>query len=341
MIRWLFFVAGVALLALVVHRAGPGRIAGDVASQGWVILPFILLSAAESALHALSCLRCMTPAHRGSISSVRMFLLYHLAFAINLVTPTGDVGGDVARGIAMRRHVPTAEAASSILVNKVSFSIVRILLAAGLAGAAVVGLPMDARGGWAVGLGSALTLTGLLLFGLLQARGVLGPTLVRLARAGGRKRQEWMRAHAAELDAALGSFYANHRRDLAVSVAFDLAGFLVGIVQRCFVLAALIGPGTLPPSRLLLAGAGIWGISNLVDVVFFFVMGRLGVREGGYQAAFEAVGLPGVKGLSMSVVDRVDQLFWMLLGLGVYWAYVLRPAPGAAAMVPAPEEAPQ
>src|SRR5579883_2925074 len=253
MIRWLFFVAGVALLALVVHRAGPGRIAGDVASQGWVILPFILLSAAESALHALSCLRCMTPAHRGSISSLRMFLLYHLAFAINLVTPTGDVGGDVARGIAMRRHVPTAEAASSILVNKVSFSIVRILLAAGLAGAAVVGLPMDARGGWAVGLGSALTLTGLLLFGLLQARGVLGPTLVRLARAGGRKRQEWMRAHAAELDAALGSFYANHRRDLAVSVAFDLAGFLVGIVQRCFVLAALIGPGTLPPSRLLLA----------------------------------------------------------------------------------------
>ena len=341
MIRWLFFIGGLVLLALVVHRAGPSRIAADVASQGWILIPFVLLSGVESALHALSCLLCLAPAHRAVIGWGRMFLFYILAYAINLVTPTGDVGGDVARGVAMQRYVPVAEAASSILVNKVTFTITRILLAAGLTAASVVSLPTDPRVVWGVGAGSAIILTALVVFGIFQARGVLGPALVRIARLAGRQKQEWMRAHATELDAALGTFYARHRRDLAISIGFDLLGFFVGVLQRCLLLAALVGPHALPLPHLLLAGAGIWGIANLVDMVFFFVLGRLGIREGGYQAAFEAVGLPGVKGLAMSVVDRLDQAVWTILGLGVYWVSVLRAAPSPAPLVAVPEKGPR
>lgn len=327
MIRWLFFFLGLGLLVLVFHRSSPARIAEDVASSGWVIVPFIALSAAENSLHAVSCRLCIVPEHRAAIGWGRMFLFYHLAFAINLVTPTGDVGGDIARGVAMSRHVPPAVAASSILVNKVTFSLARMFLASALAGWAIVALPMDPRSTWIIAGGSAAIFLGLVLFGVFQARGWLGPILVRVARLGGPKKAEWMRDHARELDLSLGSFYRDHRGDLARSVGYDVLGFGVGVVQRTLLLGALLGMHALPFHRLVQAGAGIWGIMNLVDMIFFFVLGRLGVREGGYEASFVAVGLPGEKGLAMSVVDRVDQLFWTLLGLGVYWAYTLRPAP--------------
>lgn len=332
-IRWTLFLSSLALLAWVVVDAGPATVGRDLAAQGWAILPFILLSGVENGLHAAACRRCIAPAFRAAVSWKRMFFLYHLAYSVNLTTPTGDVGGDVARGIAMGRWLPPAEAASSVLVNKVAFSVARMGVAGGLAALSVLAFPMKPHETWIIGLGSGLTLAALLLFALVQAKGLLGPFLVRIAALAGRPRQEWMRRHAEELDAALRSFYARHRRDLAASMGLDALGFLVGAAQRIFLLAVLLGPDVLPPGPLVLAGAGIWGITNLADMIFFFVVGRLGVREGASRAAFEAVGLSGRSGVSASVVDRIDQLFWTLLGLGTYWFVLLRPS------APAPEGA--
>ncbi|HXX92523.1 MAG TPA: hypothetical protein VEN81_02755, partial [Planctomycetota bacterium] len=88
------------------------------------------------------------------------------------------------------------------------------------------------------------------------------------------------------------------------------------------------------PGRITLAaGAAVWGITNLVDMIFFFVAARLGVHEGGYKVAFEAIGLPGEKGVALGLVDRLDQLFWTIFGLSVYFLYLVRGDPRA----PAPE----
>ncbi|MBV8879046.1 MAG: flippase-like domain-containing protein [Planctomycetaceae bacterium] len=324
LIRWTLFFASLALLALIVVDAGPFRIAADLHAQGWAILPFIALSAVENGLHSISCRRCIVPAFRPGISAGRMFLLYHLAYAINLVTPTGDVGGDIARGLAMGKQIPPAEAASAVLINKFTFSIARMGVAGLCAGIAVLTFPMQPRETLIIGAGSALTLAALVLFAVFQARGLLGAALVRVARLGGRRRQDWMRRHATELDEALRTFYRRHRRDLAASIGFDALGFLVGAAQRIFLMRVLLGPHALAPAVLILAGLGVWGITTLADMIFFFVVGRLGIREGASRAAFQAVGLSGSTGVSVSVVDRIDQLFWTFVGLGVYAALRLR-----------------
>jgi hypothetical protein len=314
-----------ALFAWVFHAAGPRQIWTDFLAQSWAIAPYIVLSGLENSLHTLSCLRCVAPPHRRAIPWWKMFLLYHMAYAINSSTPSGDVGGDVARGLAMRRHVPGVEAASAVLVNKVTFSIARMAVAAGFAGMTLVAFHLDPLRAWIIGLGSALTALALLAFAAVQARGLLGPILTRLARLAGKKAQEAMRREAAELDLRLRAMYQERRGDLLASIGYDGAGFLVGVVQRSLLVAALLGPEAGSPGRFLLFGGAVWGITNLVEMIFFFVAGRLGVREGSYQAAFEAVGLPGEKGVVLSVVDRMDQLFWTILGFGVYGYYLLRP----------------
>jgi hypothetical protein len=324
-VRWLLFLGGLFLFAWVFHRAGPLQVYHDVLAQGWAIVPYIVLSGLENSLHTLSCLRCVSPAYRAALPWWRMFLLYHMAYAINSSTPTGDVGGDVARGIAMQRHVPGAEAASAVLVNKFTFSIARMAVAAALTGMTLVAFHLDPAKAWVIGLGSALTTLALVLFAVVQAKGMLGLVLSKLARVAGKKAQEEMKLHASYLDLRLREIYRDRKGDLLASIGLDAAAFLVGVLQRSLLIAVVLGPGSFGPGKLLLLGGAVWGVTNLVEMVFFFVVARLGVREGGYQTAFEAVGLAGEKGVVLSVLDRVDQLFWTILGFSVYWHYLLRP----------------
>jgi hypothetical protein len=253
-----------------------------------------------------------------------MFLLYHLAYAINSATPSGDVGGDVARGIAMRRHVPAPEAASAVLINKFTFSIARMAVAAALLAMTILAFHLDPAEACLIGAGSGLTTLALLAFAVVQANGLLGSALSRMARLAGRRAQDWMTNHAGDLDERLRAIYRDRRKDLVSSIAFDALGFVIGALQRSILIAAVLGPGSFSLGRLLLVGGAVWGITNLIDMIFFFVVGRLGIREGSFQLAFQAVGLPGQKGVAVSFVDRVDQLFWTLFGFLVYWGYLLR-----------------
>jgi hypothetical protein len=324
LLRWLLFVAGLLLLGWVLYRAGPRRLYHDVLAQGWAIGPYILLSLVENALHAVSCQKCVSSEHRAALPWWRMFLFYHLAYAINSATPSGDVGGDVARGIAMRRHVPGAEAASAVLINKFTFSIARTGVAAMLMVMTLLAFHLDPGVAWLIGVGSGMTTLGLLSFAIVQARGLLGPLLTRLARLAGRKAQEWMRIHARELDERLTGIYRHRRGDLLASILFDALGFVVGALQRSILIAAVLGGWGLSLGKLLLMGGAVWGITSMIDMIFFLVMSRLGVREGSYQIAFQAIGLPGEKGVAISIVDRIDQLVLTLFGLLVYGAQVLR-----------------
>jgi uncharacterized membrane protein YbhN (UPF0104 family) len=325
LVRWLLVLGGLILLGWVVYRAGPGRVYRDVLTQGWAIVPYILLSGLENAIHAVSCRKCVSPEHRPALPWWRMFLLYHLAYAINATTPSGNVGGDVARGIAMRRHVPATEAASAVLINKFTFSIARIAVAAALMAMTILTFRLDPAKAWLIGLGSGLTTFGLILFAVVQARGLLGPMLFRMARVAGRKAQEWMRTHGGDLDRRLAAIYRDRRGDLFASMGFDALGFVVAALQRSILIAAVLGVHEMSLGKLLLAGGAVWGITSMIDMIFFFVMAGLGVREGGFGLAFQTIGLPGEKGVAVSIVDRIDQLFWTLFGFLVYWGYLLRP----------------
>jgi hypothetical protein len=257
-----------------------------------------------------------------------MFLLYHMAYAINSSTPSGDVGGEVARGVAMSRHVPGDEAAAAVLVNKFTFSIAQMAVAASLTGMTLLAFHLDPARTWILALGAGLTGLGLVLFAVVQSLGFLGRTLSVLARLAGKKAQQAMKARAGDLDERLRSVYRDRKGDLLASIGLDMLGFLVGVLQRALLIGAVLGFQAFSPGRLLLVGGAVWGVTTLAEMIFFFVAGRLGVREGAYHAAFQAVGFSGEKGVVLSVIGRVDQLFWTAFGFVVYWHVLLRnPSP--------------
>jgi hypothetical protein len=72
----------------------------------------------------------------------------------------------------------------------------------------------------------------------------------------------------------------------------------------------------------LLRGTAVWAITALADMVFFVVTGGIGVLEMTHKLAFQAVGLPGSKGIAFSLAVRLNQLVWILVGLAAYWVEV-------------------
>jgi hypothetical protein len=338
-LRWLILALGVLLLGVVLYRTGLSQLWEDLVRQGWAIVPYLLLTGVENGFHSLSCRRCVSPEHRGALSWWRLFQFYHLAHAINLVTPTAEVGGDIARAMAMQRYVPGSESASSVVINKFTFSIARMMVAASLTGMAVLLFPMRRLNAVLIGLGSALMTLALLLFAVFQAKGLFSAVLAKMARVTGPKSQEWVRTHVGELDRRLKAFYTERRGDLALSILYDTLGFGVGILQRTYLMTVLLSKPGEPWRILLAAGAAVWGITNLIDMIFFFVAARLGVHEGGYKMAFEAIGLSGEKGVAMSLLDRLDQLFWTAFGLVVYFVYLVRKTGPQGVSEPTPDRA--
>jgi uncharacterized protein (TIRG00374 family) len=280
--------------------------------MGWAIIPYIALTGVENIFHTLSSRWCFSRDHRRAIPFWRLFFVYQTGYALNLVTPTAEIGGEIARAVVFEKSVPGSEAASAVIINKFAYSIARMIIAGILTGVTVLVFPLKTLDAWLIGLGSVLTLLALLIFMLFQVRGLFGPVLERLAWIFGKKSQEWVRNNVGELDRRLRNYYSENKADLFVAIVWDLVGFSIGVLQKWFLMYVLLG------EIGILAACAVWGITTLLDMIFFFVTGGMGVQEGSHKISFEAIRLSGDKGVSLSIASRIDQVFWIAVGLVAY-----------------------
>jgi hypothetical protein len=312
--RWIILLCGLTLFVVLVWTTGVQTLWRDLVSLGWAIVPYLALTGVENVFHTLSSRWCFSREHRRAIPLWRLFLVYQTGYALNLVTPTAEIGGEVARGVVFEKYVPGSEAASAVIINKFAYSIARMIIAAALTGFTVLAFPLATLDAWLIGLGSVLTTLALLAFAFVQARGLFGPVLRKLAWFTGRRGQEWVEKNVGELDQRLRNYYRYNRFDLYVAVVWDLAGFAVGTLQKWYLMALLLPAAGVEWNHAI----AVWGITTLLDMIFFFVTGGMGVQEGSHKLAFEAVRLPGAQGVSLSIASRIDQVFWIAVGLAAY-----------------------
>ncbi len=315
--RWIILLSGAALFAWLIAGVGIGQLGSDLGAIGWWILPYLALTGIENFFHTLSSRLCFSREHRSAFPIWRLYVTYLGGSALNWVTPTAEIGGEVARAAVFEKNVPGSEAASAVIINKFTYSIARMIIAAALTGLTVILFPLGSLDFWLIALGSALTTAALLAFAALQAKGLFGPALLRLAWLAGPKAREWVRTNVGELDRRLRDYYLLHRSDLFLAIALNLAGFSIGVLQKWYLMVLLMPDTT---QITIASAASVWGIATLLDMIFFWVTAGIGVQEGSHALAFRAMGLSGDKGISLSVATRIDQVFWIAVGLVCYAA---------------------
>jgi len=311
----LAFAIGAALFAVLVAQVGPGHLWREASVLGWGVVAIIAIEGVADFLHTWAWQRCFSPPGRpGALSLWGP----HLAgAAINFVTPTATLGGDVVRGMLVPRDVPGTAATASLAINKLAATLCDVVLS--LAGVAlllaIVPLSAQIRAGVLASI--ALFVAGVGGFLVAQRRGRLASLVGErraLARLLGAERAARLGDLAAKVDGHIATFHAERPAELAAAVLLHVAGNTLGALQLWLFLH-FMGAASDPRTVAL-----VFLVARAIDVASFLIPGRLGAQEGARMLAMRLAGLDPSLGLLFSLVLRLEQLTWTAAGLTAYAA---------------------
>ena len=308
----ILLVAGLVFLGWLVWKSGPQQLWHQIAILGWGIIPLVLIEGVANLAHTIGW-RHLICRNERRVPLSRLFRMAMAGYAINYLTPTASVGGEISRAALLASNQNGVTAVRSVLLDKLTTAIAHMFLA--LCGAVLllwnVKLPIQL--GIAMAAITALVGGGLLVFLLLQKHGKLGGFLRWLVdhRIGGRFLAETT-GRISQVDASLREFYRERPRDLALSIWWHLLGHSAAILQAWFFLILLKQPAPL----ITVAGAGL--LSLWFDLLTFAIPLNLGTLEGSRMLVFKALGCATLLGMTFGIAIRIAQVFWACFGLVSY-----------------------
>lgn len=329
--KWLHragLLGGVALFAWVMAQVGPEHLWAEARTLGWGIALIIAVEGVGDLLHCCAWRLCFWPRYRRT--PLQLWGPHLAGNAINFVTPTATLGGDVVRATLLPAHVPATEVAASLTINRLTETIsdMSVTIAGVVMVLLLLPLPLTAQLGIA-GAAAALS-AGIIGFLLAQRSGRLASWLGRhplVARLMGSDRGGRVARGAAAFDRRLADYHAENASAVAASVALHVCALLTGALQIFIFLHLVDMPADL---RTV---ATIFTVAKAVDMAAFFIPARLGAQEGGRVLAMQLVGIEASFGLLFSLVLRLEQLVWTAIGLAAYAALVASRGRGVKAVV--------
>jgi len=231
-------------------------------------------------------------------------------YAINYLTPTATLGGEVTKGMLLAGHHRGPEAASGVLIGKVCFAFGHLIFVAVGALLVLWRLPLPAPLWIAMLVSGGLLATAITAFLLLQKYGKLG-FLVRWL-AGHLPGNRWIDSLAGNVttvDGRMMRFYRERPLDLLRAVAWHLVGYSLGIAQTWLFFHLLHEDASWTMA------AGVWFMGMWFDLLTFAVPLNLGTLEGTRIVALQAVGYTAAMGMTYGLALRFAQMFWACFGL--------------------------
>lgn len=310
----LLFLGGLGLLGLMGWQVGLHDLCESLQVMGFWVAPYLLLRLIPMSMHAAAWAACF-PGERLPVSLWRLLLIDRAGSAINQVTPTAMVGGEVVKVLLLDPLIPREQAMAAVVIDKVSATLAKMIyLALGLL-YLVQRLPLPPELQLSLALSIALIILGLIGFIAFQRYGALSTLVSWTGYLGvSEARRTWLRKHSLPLDAQLVAYYTHYPWRFIRSLLLHLIGAVFDIVKVYILLRLLLGvnaPGFAEAAMVAVAVAAL-------DQMFFFVPGRLGTLEGARFMVLSLLGIGQIYGLAFGLIGRAEQLVWSGLGLLAY-----------------------
>src|SRR5262249_16591689 len=199
-----------ALLCGMVWQVGLADLLTSFRAVGIWIVPWILLESIPVLLHTAGWVACFQH-HQGPRQFWRLVLVRLAGSAINQVTPTATIGGEVVKVLLLQSALPREQATASVVMDKASFTLAQMLYL-GLWILYLTGrLALPARVRVRLGLIVGLISVGLLGFVAFQRYGLLSK-LVRWLEGFniGQARLQRLHQYLLPLEAQLTAYYTSH-----------------------------------------------------------------------------------------------------------------------------------
>jgi uncharacterized protein (TIRG00374 family) len=330
-LRLALFLAGAALLALLLSRIGPAALAGDIARTGWWLLPMTLLYLPIYALNTRTWqlildegLPPREPHPHQRPPFHHLLALTVSGFAINYLTPVVSLGGEPYRAAAIAPRVGAGKAAGSVVVFTILHALGILFLWVSAIIAALITLRPSIPATLALlALGCIIVALAVFLFNRLRRGGILA-TVALLRRLPLLRRQaERLEGRTETLEALelqLTRFYRHDRRRFFQALTLEFLAYTLTTLEYWFIFLSLDLP--LGPGDAFLVGAAYSLLRNLL----FFIPFELGTREAGLYALMALVAGDGGSGVAAGIATRIREVVWIAVGLLLLWAYTPTPA---------------
>jgi uncharacterized protein (TIRG00374 family) len=312
-VSYILFVGGIALLVWLIIRLGPREILNYLHLLGWNFIPFFSVSL----ITAIFFTEAWNAFLRGiglKIQFGRLFMIKAAGEAVNTVTPFGWGGGDPIRIYLLKRSIPIAEGAASVVVDRTlnSIALVLFMLIGILIAFVKFDLPFILKIGFPVSLAFMIGMT--LYWYRRQHEGIFAFLVEILIRL--RIKKNWSfetLQKLKEIDQLITQFYTQNRLGFFIAFLLQFVVRLLGVVE-VYLASYFLG---LPLSWI--ACYLLMSVTVILNMIFVFVPGTVGVLEGAYAGIFHLIHQNPAIGTSIQILRRIRMIIWSAIGL--YYIY--------------------
>ena len=257
--------------------------------------------------------------HGGPDTPVSFWRVYKLSisgFALNYATPGGLMGGEPYRIMELAPLLGVQRATSSVVLYVMMhiFTHVCFWLSSVLLYIAVYAVSVEM--GFLLALISAFCLLAIYFFLKGYRSGMVVKTFSLLQRLPWIK--DWARNFYArkredleKIDSQISVLHGQGTRTFIKSFCFEFGARFLTCAEIYFILKILTPHVNFVDCILIMA------FTSLFSNIFFFSPMQLGAREGGFALAVSGLSLSGAFGVYASLITRVRELIWIMIGVAL------------------------
>ena len=330
----LFFLLGIAAVVVMLFTFDVSFIElwDHLCHAGYWLIPIIGIWVVVYGLNALSW-KSMIEGNIGGKAPLSFWRIYRLTitgYALNYATPVGGLGGEPYRIMELSKDIDKQHATSSVILYAMMhffahfwFWFISIFIYLGLV---MIGdLPITPVIGITLGVIVLFCLTAFYIISRGYKNGLVKYVLGVISRIPGMKRwtlKFWARHSEAikNIDEQIAALYAQDTKAFYKSLVLEYLSRVVQSLEVMFMLLLFgidCGGGLDGLTITFLHSILIVSFTTLFANLIGFLPMQLGVQEGGFVLSIAALGLSATLGIFVSIICRVREIIWIIIGIGL------------------------
>lgn len=316
LIRNIALIIGIVAVCGMGWSIGIDSIIDNIRTMGWNLIWLLVIWLGVYILNALSwsCIIRDGETRSNGLTFGRILKYTISGYAINYATPMGLAGGEPYRIMELRPYLGTEKATSSVILYAMMHVVSHFIFWVSSAVLIVCFIPVA---GWVMAVMLSIVAACLILI-YFFFRGYRKGLVVKFFRI--LERIPYVRRYVYRMspesrerlliiDEQIKQLHAKRLLSFYGSLGLECLSRYVSCLEILFIIQILGGEISYVQSVIVVA------LSSLFANILFFSPMQLGTREGGYYLALKVLSLPAGLGISVSLITRIREVFWITVGI--------------------------
>ena len=311
-IQALAFLFGLGLLAYVINKVGVQPLFDALLRIGFGFFIVLGLSGLRHVLRTIA-MRAAVPREHRRISFRNAFAARLGGEAISFLTFTGPLLGEATKVALLRKRVPLTYGVPALVVDNLIYNLSVVFFVLSGACVMLVSYRLPTPVYTVLIMIAAVAALGIAAAALAAKRRVMLLTWI-IDRLGELRLSPKVilkrRQHIYHLESKVYDFYKHHPAAFFGMIACDLLSHASSVIE-VYVALRLLGFHPLVSQAYI-----IESLTKVINFVFAFVPGTIGVYEGGTEVILQkGLGFTPAAGLALALVRKAAIVCWTSIGL--------------------------